>query len=103
MANSSFLQSVQEGDTWPELVKPPVTAEQCARYCGASGDFNHLHYSEKAAKAAGFSDVIVQGALVMGIMGQAITDVVPNRLLRQFKVRFAKVTRLGDQITVRVV
>jgi acyl dehydratase len=38
--------------------------------------------------------------LVMGFVGQSVTDWVPRRCLRSFRVRFSGMTRPGDTITV---
>jgi acyl dehydratase len=35
------------------------------RYCGASGDFNDIHWSDRAAERAGLPDVIAHGMLTM--------------------------------------
>jgi acyl dehydratase len=35
------------------------------RYAGASGDFNAIHWSDTAARAAGLPDVIAHGMLTM--------------------------------------
>jgi acyl dehydratase len=99
--NGIYYEDVKIGDEWPLLMKKPITREQLVRYAGASGDFNAIHFSESAAKKAGLDDVIAQGALLMGFIGQAITNVIQNRFLRQFKVRFVSTAKIGDTITVR--
>jgi acyl dehydratase len=38
--------------------------------------------------------------LVMGFVGQAITDWVPRKCLRDFNVRFCGMTRPGNTITI---
>jgi len=92
--------SVQVGDRMPALTKPPVDQIQLVKYAGASGDFNPLHYMDEVGKAAGQGGVIAHGMLIMGFIGQAVTDWVPNRSLKSLKVRFARPTMLGDIITV---
>ncbi len=99
-ANMMYFEDIEVGDEWPILIKKPVTEEQLVRYAGASGDFNTIHYAESAAKKAGLDSVIVHGVLLMGFVGQAITDVIQNRFLRQFKVRFISMAKVGDTITV---
>lgn len=44
------------------------------RYAGASGDFNIIHWSERAAHAAGLPDVIAHGMLTMAVAGRLVTD-----------------------------
>jgi acyl dehydratase len=101
MSNQQLhFEDVEIGYEWPHLINPPISEEQLVRYAGASGDFNQIHYSDTVAKKAGLGGVIAHGALIMGIMGKAITGWVPNECVRQFKVRFVSTTKLGDSITV---
>jgi acyl dehydratase len=101
MAYELFFDDVQVGDALPELTKGPIIKLQHVLYAGASGDFNPLHTDDDFARAAGLKEgVITHGMLVMGFVGQAITDWVPRRCLRTFRVRFSGMTRPGDTITV---
>ena len=77
---------------------PPITRHRLALYCGASGDHNPIHIDSDFAKAAGFPDVFAQGMLVMGLLGQAVTDAVPPERLRAFSTRFVAITQLGAVI-----
>ncbi|MCL6635033.1 MAG: MaoC family dehydratase N-terminal domain-containing protein [Peptococcaceae bacterium] len=96
-----FFDDFVVGGELPPLAKEPVDEVQLARYAGASGDFNPLHYVDAVGKKAGFGGVIAHGMLIMGFVGQAVTGWVPDRCLRRLKVRFVNVTRPGDAITVR--
>lgn len=98
--NQPYFQGLEVDYEWPVLKKKPIDEVQLVRYAGASGDFNPLHYVEALARKAGFDRLIAQGMLVMGFVGQAITGWMPNGCLREFKVRFVNVTRLGDVISV---
>lgn len=95
-----IFEDINIGDEVIDLLKPPITKVQLVRYAGASGDFNPLHTDEEAARAAGFDGVVAQGMLVMGMVAQAVTDWVPKRALKKFKVRFRGATRPGDIIRV---
>ena len=44
------------------------------RYCGASGDFNVIHWNERVAKAVGLPDVIAHGMCTMAHAGRVVTD-----------------------------
>ncbi|WP_018133068.1 MaoC/PaaZ C-terminal domain-containing protein [Effusibacillus pohliae] len=88
------------GDELPAIVKQPVTHTQLVRYAGASGDFNPIHTVVSVAQQAGLGDVIAHGMLIMGFAGQAICTWFPRKDLRRFKVRFAAMTRPGEQIVV---
>lgn len=94
------FEKISIGDEMPALTKEPVNEIQLVKYAGASGDFNPLHYMDSFGKAAGQGGVIAHGMLIMGFIGQAITDWIPNRSLKRFNVRFASVTRPGEAITV---
>lgn len=94
------FEKISPGDELPVLTKEAITEIQLVRYAGASGDFNPLHFMDSFGKAAGQGGVIAHGMLVMGMVGQAITDWVPNRSLKKFNVRFVSVTKPGDVISV---
>jgi acyl dehydratase len=78
---------------------PPITRHTLALYCGASGDHNPMHVDIDFAKAAGFPDVFSHGMLVMGYLGQALTDAVAPERIRSFSTRFAAITQLGARLT----
>ncbi|MFP5219422.1 MAG: MaoC family dehydratase [Actinomycetes bacterium] len=52
----------------------PVTRLDLVRYCGASGDFNVIHWNERIAKAVGLPDVIAHGMYTMAVAGRVVTD-----------------------------
>jgi len=52
----------------------PHRAPDLVRYCGASGDFNSIHWNERIAKAAGKPDVIAHGMLTMAEAARLVTD-----------------------------
>ncbi len=95
-----YWENVNVGDEMPVLTKEPITELQLVKYAGASGDFNPIHTVDAIGKKAGFGGVIAHGMLVMGFMGQAITNWVPNKYLKKFKTRFVAVTKPQDIITV---
>jgi acyl dehydratase len=87
------------GSEMSTLVKAPVDKVQLVKYSGASGDFNPLHTDPEVGKAVGIGQ-IAHGMLIMGFVGQAITDWVPKKFLEKLSVRFAGMTRPGDVVTV---
>src|SRR5438105_1974200 len=94
-----YFEDVQIGDELPRLVKAPVTQVQLVRYAGASGDFNPLHTDSKVGEAIGTGGIIAHGMLIMGFVGQLLSDYVGPDALRQFNTRFKGMTHLGDVIT----
>ncbi|TMD58886.1 MAG: dehydratase [Chloroflexi bacterium] len=94
-----YYEDVQVGDTIPKLVKPALTHIQLVRYAGASGDFNPLHTDAKFGEMVGTGGIIAHGMLIMGFVGQLLSDYVGPTALRKFGVRFKGMTRLDDVIT----
>ncbi|MFM1651867.1 MaoC family dehydratase N-terminal domain-containing protein [Brevibacillus sp. B_LB10_24] len=84
----------------PALKKPAITHTQLVRYAGASGDFNPIHTVVPVGEEAGLGGVIAHGMLIMGFAGQAVCTWYPRKQLRRLKVRFADMTRPGEQINV---
>jgi acyl dehydratase len=94
-----YFEDVQIGDEIPKLVKPTLTHIQLVRYAGASGDFNPLHTDPKFGEMVGTGGIISHGMLIMGFVGQLLSDYVGPTALRKFGVRFRGMTRLDDVIT----
>lgn len=92
--------SLQLGDELPALVLPPLTRHALALYCGASGDHNPIHVDiDFARNEAGLPDVIAHGMLSMAWLGRFLTQWAPQGALREFNVRFAATTAVGESIT----
>ncbi|MDQ2905488.1 MAG: MaoC/PaaZ C-terminal domain-containing protein [Ktedonobacteraceae bacterium] len=94
-----YYDDVQVGDALPKLVKSPVTHLQLVRYAGASGDFNPLHTDARIGEMIGTGGIIAHGMLIMGFLGQLLSDYVGPTALRKFGVRFKGMTHLDDVIT----
>ena len=94
-----YYEDVQVGDGLPKLIKSPVTHVQLVRYAGASGDFNPLHTDPKIGEMVGTGGIISHGMLIMGFVGQLLSDYVGPTALRKFGVRFKGMTHLDDVIT----
>jgi acyl dehydratase len=94
-----YYEDVQVGDAIPKLVKSPVSHLQLVRYAGASGDFNPLHTDPKIGELIGVGGIIAHGMLIMGFVGQLLSDYVGPAPLRKFDVRFKGMTRIDDVIT----
>jgi len=94
-----YYEDVQIGDTIPPLVKSPMTHLRLVRYAGASGDFNPLHTDPKVGEEIGTGGIIAHGMLIMGFVGQLLSDYAGPGALRKFGVRFKGMTHLDDEIT----
>lgn len=90
---------VAVGAALPPLVQPPLTRQQLAVYCGASGDHNPVHVDIDFAREAGLGDVIAHGMLIMAWMGRCLSAWAPQPAIRAFETRFLATTRVGDAIT----
>lgn len=93
-------ETIQVGDALPSLSKPAITEVQLVRYSGASGDFNPIHTVHQAGVDSGNGGVITHGMVIMGFVGQMITNWVRPDQVRKFGVRFTGISRPGDEITV---
>ncbi|SRR5579871_398305 len=94
-----YYEDVQVGDAIPPLTKSPVTHLQLVKYARASGDFNPLHTDPKVGEFIGVGGIIAHGMLIMGFVGQLLSDYVGPAALRKFNVRFKGMTHLDDVIT----
>ena len=92
-------KALKVGDTLPPLVLAPVNRTTLALFAGASGDHNPMHIDIDFARKGGMPDVFAHGMLGMAWLGRLLTQWVDQRQLRQFNVRFAGITHLGNQIT----
>ena len=52
----------------------PVTRLSLVKYCGASGDFNVIHWNERIARSVGLPNVIAHGMFTMAQAGRYVTD-----------------------------
>jgi len=96
-----FFEDVTVGQMI-ELMKPPITRLQIAKFAGASGDFNPSHVDEDIARdIGGMGGVFAHGMIGMGFIGQLLTDFLWDRPLRMFSTRATLVVRPGDTLTCR--
>jgi acyl dehydratase len=78
----------------------PVTRLSLVKYCGASGDFNVIHWNERIAKSVGLPDVIAHGMFTMAEAGRYVTDWAgPGAMLTEFGVRFSSPVVVPDDDT----
>jgi acyl dehydratase len=79
------------------VVTYPVTRLSLVKYCGASGDFNVIHWNERIAKAVGLPDVIAHGMFTMAQAGRFVTDWAgPRAVVVEFGVRFSSPVVVPD-------
>jgi len=87
---------VEVGTELPERTFP-ITRADLVRYCGASGDFNIIHWNERIAKAVGLPDVIAHGMYTMAVAGRTVTDWAGDPgALQEYTVRFSRPVVVPD-------
>ncbi|HYR56092.1 MAG TPA: MaoC family dehydratase [Myxococcaceae bacterium] len=100
-ARRLYFEGVHVGDELPALAKAPVDRVQLSRYAGASGDFNPVHVDEVYARGIGMPSVYAPGMLVMGFLGQLVSDWARGAQLRKYGVRFIKMVWPGDTVVCK--
>ena len=96
MTDQITYDDVQTGAEIP-AVSYPVTRLSLVRYCGASGDFNFIHWNERIARAVGLPDVIAHGMFTMAQAGRFVTDWAgPLGTVTEFGVRFSALVVVPD-------
>jgi acyl dehydratase len=90
------MSAPQVGDTLPAQ-EFPVHRVDLVRYCGASGDFNPIHWNERFAKGVGLPDVIAHGMFTMATAVRVVTDWVgdPGAVV-EYGVRFTRPVVVSD-------
>jgi acyl dehydratase len=88
--------SIETGAQIP-VVSYPVTRLSLVKYCGASGDFNVIHWNERIAKSVGLPDVIAHGMFTMAEAGRLVTDWAgAQAFVTEFGVRFSSMVVVPD-------
>lgn len=88
--------TVAVGDALPSLTST-LTRQDLVKYAGASGDFNVIHWSERAATQVGLPNVIAHGMLTMAEAVRVVTDWLGDpRLLESYGVKFTRPVVVPD-------
>ena len=96
MSDQITYDAVEAGAQIP-AVSYPVTRLSLVKYCGASGDFNVIHWNERIARAVGLPDVIAHGMFTMAQAGRFVTDWAgPAAMVTEFGVRFSSMVVVPD-------
>jgi len=74
-----------------------ITRANLVRYCGASGDFNVIHWNERVALSVGLPNVISHGMFTMAEAIRVVTDWLgdPGALL-DYGCRFTRPVVVAD-------
>jgi acyl dehydratase len=88
--------SVVEGTELPER-RTRIRRVDLIRYSGASGDFNVIHWNERAARAVGLPDVIAHGMLTMARALHIVTEWFGDpAAVTEYAVRFSRPVVVPD-------
>jgi hypothetical protein len=67
------------------------------KYCGASGDFNVIHWNERVARSVGLPNVIAHGMYTMAQAGKFVTEWAGDPgAVTDFGVRFSAMVPVPD-------
>ena len=89
MSGAVRYAEVAAGTELP-AVTYPVSRLSLVRYCGASGDFNVIHWNQRVARSVGLPDVIAHGMLTMALAGRYLTEWAGDpAAVTEFDVRFS--------------
>ena len=81
-------------------VSYPVNRLSLVKYCGASGDFNVIHWNERIARSVGLPNVIAHGMFTMAQAGRYVTDWAGDAgAMVEFGVRFSAMVVVPDDDT----
>jgi len=95
--NGQVTYAEVEAGTEVAAISYPITRLSLVKYCGASGDFNVIHWNERIAKAVGLPDVIAHGMFTMAQAGRFVTDWAgPRAVVVEFGVRFSSPVVVPD-------
>ena len=96
MSEQVTYESVDVGAELP-AISYPVTRLSLVKYCGASGDFNVIHWNERIARSVGLPDVIAHGMFTMAQAGRFVTDWAgQGAIVAEFGVRFSSMVVVPD-------
>ncbi|MDP6606747.1 MAG: MaoC/PaaZ C-terminal domain-containing protein [Dehalococcoidia bacterium] len=101
MADQTYWDDVNEGDSIPELRKNCST-QQLVHWAAASGDFYQIHYDLGFAKNTGLDNIIVHGALKNAFLGQLLHDwAAPGGVVREFGCEYRGMDYPDQDITCK--
>lgn len=87
-----------EGDELPAL-RVTLSRTDVVRYCGASGDFNPIHWSDRVAQQVELPGVVAHGMLTMALAARLVTGWLDDPgAVRSFQVRFTRPVPVPDVI-----
>jgi len=99
MTASVNYDDVEVGTALPAQ-KFQIQRINLVQYCGASGDYNVIHWNERIATSVGLPNVIAHGMITMALAARVVTDWVgdPGAVV-EYGVRFSAPVPVPDDDT----
>ena len=96
MATTVRADDVRAGTELPSR-SFQITRADLVKYCGASGDFNVIHWNARVATSVGLPDVIAHGMFTMAQAGRVVTDWAGDPgAVESYSVRFSRPVVVPD-------
>jgi acyl dehydratase len=88
------------GSEYAAVVVENLPRAQIVQYAGISGDCSPQHVDEEyARRVRGYPTVFARGMLTMAAAGHLVTDLVGDRKVVTFGMRFLRQVWPGDSLT----
>lgn len=95
-----YFEDVTEGFELASLTRLQ-TQKRFVRYAQASNDLSEIHYNKTLVMSRGLPDVVGQGALTAGYIGNMVTNwCAPHGFLKNLNVQYRHFTLPGDVLTI---
>lgn len=93
--------SIKAGDTL-EPLHIEVTEQMVRKYGEVSGDFNPIHFDDKAANEKGFSAKIIHGMLSMAIASNIVEPFLQEGYcVKTYQMKFKAPVLVGETISIK--
>jgi acyl dehydratase len=78
-----------------------VTEQMVKKYGEVSGDYNPIHFDDRAAKEKGFPAKIIHGMLSMAIASNFVDPLIPKGYwVKTYEMKFHAPVLVGETLTI---
>ena len=85
-----------------EVIGSPVTAQHLQTHADLYQDHNPIHLDRKRATGLGFADLVVPGLFILGLVPDALCQVLPDLKLEKMRARFLAPGYVDQQLHFRI-
>ena len=101
MTQQLKYEDVKEGMELPPLVKE-TSSRMSAKWAGASGDYDPIHYDRSYALSQKLPDIIVNGRLKIALLSQLMTNWIgPQGFLKKVGASHRGMDIINDPVTCK--